>query len=192
MLQSIACSHKSERNLEAALSPRPETQALSSQNPDRPTTLPFPVDTCRLGLQLCLCVSVCVCSSSASVCGSERETVRVFKMPCLWAQSAALIIHDNSFLTSTSSHSYFRLLQRSHSPFCCNPYWKISPTSYMHVKLASHNVRYCALVPSWFIPTGSSIIRRRANFVLRYIHTKAESSSGIRGKAQHLHLNTVK
>lgn len=177
VLQSIACTHKSERNLEAALSTRPETKEVFlcelplPQNPDRPTTLPFPVDTCRLGLQLCLCVSVCVCSSSASVCGSERETVRVFKMPCLWVQSAALIIHDNSFLTSTSSHSYFRLLQCSHSPLCCNPYWKTSPTSYMHGKLVPHNVCYCALVSFWFIPTVSSIIHRRANFVQQYIHT---------------------
>lgn len=158
---------ESERNSKRSSRPGPETTELF------PRKDPSPPKKSREGHNfdvflsthkgwdcscVCACVCVCVYSSSVSVCWSERETVRVFKMPCLWAQSVALIIHDNSFLTSTSSHSHFRLLRRSHSAFCCNPYWKISPTSYRHGKLVPHNVRYCAgLVSSRFIPTVSSV-----------------------------------
>lgn len=131
---SRACSHKSERN-----SQRTHTRARDEGNC---FTRKLPLPKTQTGRQLCSFLWThagrdcsCVWCSSVlrmrlkreRVCGSERETVRVFKMLCLWAQSAALIIQDNSFLTSTSSHSRFRLLQRSHSRFCCNPYWKISP-----------------------------------------------------------------
>lgn len=116
-----AQAHKSEQKSKHLSHRGPETTEhlhITLPNPDRATTLPFPVYTCEPGLQLCSCVCAGV---------SVRETVRVFKMPCLWAQYVTLIINYNSFLTSTSSHSNFRLFQCTPSFIHCKLYENISP-----------------------------------------------------------------
>lgn len=72
----------------------------------------------------CSCVCVCALVWARE---SNGETVRVFKMLCLWAQYVTSIIHYNSFLTSTSSHCNFRLLQCTPSFIHCKLYENISP-----------------------------------------------------------------